>query len=226
LAGCKKRPDPHEILKKVIEAHGGEANILKPRRGRIVYHETGDMYDWIWEERFDFPGRVRMDSRGSSRGKKGKKCQIVRDGKVIFHGPDGKVMEREATPHDEVQGSFNQIAWLVKLYKGDENLVKESPTKVGEILADVIRMPNPEGPDSNLYFSQSSGLMMKSTYSIMSPKGKVVPMEVTFSDYREVDGVMIYHHATVVINTALTLDRVLTDVRLQEKTDESLFDYP
>jgi hypothetical protein len=79
LVSCKGNPEPGQILEKAIEAHGGEKNINKPRKGTIKA-ASKDVAVITQEEVFDFPKQAKRLTVADFEGKLKKGYTLMIDG--------------------------------------------------------------------------------------------------------------------------------------------------
>jgi hypothetical protein len=75
-----------------------------------------------------------------------------------------------------------------------------------------------------LLIDPDTGLIAKQTYLVGGPGQPVI--EEAFSDYRPVDGVQIAYAATVRVGGKPTLERHVTDISINPRSDPALFQRP
>jgi hypothetical protein len=82
------------------------------------------------------------------------------------------------------------------------------------------------GRRERLYFDAESGLLLRRTTATQTPVG-VIPQEVNFEDYRDVDGVKVpFTIRTVTIDAGSTATRKYTEIKANAPVDESIFNKP
>jgi hypothetical protein len=88
----------------------------------------------------------------------------------------------------------------------------------------VIEATPPDGAADTLYFGTDSGLLVRTQRETEGPNGKVT-VDVTFEDYREVDGIklpFVIHFST----TDATFTIKLSEVKHNVPVDDAKFDKP
>jgi uncharacterized protein (TIGR03067 family) len=115
--------DPRAILRKAIEAHGGEKNILKPRMGYLKgIDKTGKA---SFEETFDLPKQSKRVTVLSLNGKREISFLLKTEGKFWAWQEGGEARE----PENSDMMATSYFGLLVKVVELTDDKVKLSPLK-------------------------------------------------------------------------------------------------
>lgn len=218
-AVAQEAPKAETILDKYVEVTGGKAAYEKVI-GRITR------------------ARIELPAAGVS-------------GKVTVHQDGDKTLIR--TEIDQVgtiqQGVFGGVAWELnpltgpRILDGEEKsaLVRSSrlDTEVnwrkyypkvevagvemvdGKPAYKVVLTPAEGGPTTQ-YYDKVSGLLVRSDSKQKSPMGEI-PVEVSYSDYKKVDGILVPFKSTQKVLTqeiVMTLDEVKNNPEFAASTFE------
>jgi hypothetical protein len=227
--GCGRRtPDAQAILDKAIEAHGGEAKILQPRKGKVKGEETGPGIGMSWEEIFDLPRRSRRTIRSSGERAQGTIIRILNDDQFLMQRSNGQEERRAATPIDQLNNSFGGILLLARI---KHNAAKLSLLADGEVRgtpATGVRVTAKGAEAVDLYFSKNTGLLVKATVTAKMPSGKDMLIHNTFWDYRQVDGVTLPYRWSLSYGPNQThgVAGQITEFQILEQVNEEEFKLP
>jgi hypothetical protein len=90
----------------------------------------------------------------------------------------------------------------------------------------VLRATTSTGQREQLYFDAETGLLVRRSTSVTTPVG-VIPEQVDFSDYRDVDGMRLPFVVKVsTVDQNLNLTRKFTEVKLNVPVDPKQFNKP
>ncbi len=228
------KPDPRlistdELIAKMIEAYGGEANIRKHKssvttveldlesqgmkgQGTIYARAPNLMGSDIWFTALDKKvGQVVSFFDGANGGE------------VMSFGPpetySGKRLEDIRAGSDV----YDVINWKTNYKTISVNKI----VKVGDEEAFVLVRKPEKGTPITDYVSMKSFLVLKRDALIVSETAGIeIPQTQTFSDYRNVDGVMVPFKTTStnIANGEVTL-RVL-DVKFDTNVPDAVFHTP
>lgn len=202
-----------ELMAKVINAAGGEANLRKCQTsvttGTVELENQGLTADWI-----NYAKAPNMFSSTTKLMALGKKIGVMRE---YFDGANGG-SETDFSPPSPYKGklvddvliaaNFHQELEWKTLFK---SVVIKEVSKVGdEEVYVVVKTPEKGNPVTD-YISTKTFLLVKRDRTVSSPGGEgAVPASETFSDYRSVDGVMVPFR---VVSQTLGLGAAITRVR-------------
>ncbi len=82
--------------------------------------------------------------------------------------------------------------------------------------------------DVSLFFDKENGLLLKMQTRVKGPlhNGEEFTAETLYSDYEEVDGLMIAHKFTIKYDGKVYNEGEISDVKFIDKLDDKLFDKP
>lgn len=90
----------------------------------------------------------------------------------------------------------------------------------------VLRATTPGGQRDQLYFDAETGFLIRRSTSMTTPVG-VIPEQVEFSDYRDVDGLKIPFVVKVsAVDQNFSVTRKFTDVKVNAPVDPKRFSKP
>jgi len=215
-AGTAKAEPPiatEELMAKVIEATGGEANIRKITSRVSTYeadfesqgiHSTGTIYAKA-------PNKSATETTMTALG---KKIALIWE---YFDGANGE-QATSFTPEDKLTGKrlddaklgadmYAILDWKTKFKKVEVKKID----KVGEEEAYVVEFEPVAGTKYTEYYSTKTFLPLKRTGSIPSSTGgPSIPYSMTYSDYRDVDGVKIPFK---MVSSSITNGSIVTMVK-------------
>ena len=218
-----------ELLAKMIEAYGGEANITKHKTS-VTTVELDLESQGMKGQGTIFaraPNLVGSDVTFTALSK--KVAQIVtffdghNGGEVMSFGPpetySGKRLE-------DVRAGADVYA-VVNWKKNYKTIAVKGITKVGDEEAYILEKRPEKGTRVTDYVSTKSFLVLKRDSVIVSETAGIeVPQTQMFSDYRNVDGVMIAFTTTSsnIANGDITVR--LIDVKFDVPVADSVFTQP
>ena len=218
-----------ELLAKMIEAYGGEANIRKHKSSvttvEIDLESQGMKATGTISARA--PNLVASDMWFTALNK--KVAQIITffdgngGGEVMSFGPpetySGKRLDDIRTGSD-----VYDVANWKKNYK---TITVKRVTKVGDEDAYVLEKRPEKGTPVTDYVSTKSFLVLKRNSIVVNETaGFELPQTQTFNDYRNVDGVMVPFKtmSSNIANGDITM--VVTDVKFDVDIPDSVFHKP
>jgi len=106
---------------------------------------------------------------------------------------------------------------LAKIYPKAEvtDVQKIEKTEVNVVKADA---------NTTLFFDKETGLLLKTERSVISAQGKI-PTTVSFSDYREVNGIKYPHTWQQSIHGGAMILKI-TEIKLNAEIDDAIFSKP
>ena len=78
----------------------------------------------------------------------------------------------------------------------------------------------------SLYFDKEAGLPVKCDTKIMEPGGKEASLEFFFSEHKDIGGVKHFMKLMVRVDGKETVEFELSELKLNEKLDDSQFAKP
>ncbi len=214
-------PDAEGILSRAAEAMGGREAIDRVQsfyyRGKIEMvgqNIHGNLE--IWWKGGDFFMEQVVPGIGEMRaGKQGD--TIWADDPI-----NGKRMLSGIEAEQHAWASSLLLAAEWKRYFDSAKTIAER-TVAGKTIHEV-ELSAASGLTVEMSFDSTTGLQVGQTFEQVTPMGKQ-PFDVTFSDYREVDGIKIAFKQ-VIDAKVQTVVQVIEVVELGAPVDESKFAYP
>ena len=215
-------PSADDILKKYVEAIGGQAAIdkLKTRtaKGAIVQANGNSLQFELYQAAPD------------------KSYFLVTTPQGPFErGFDGKVAwERTARGVREVTGgelanfkAGNSLLSLINLKEQYARPPRVRRDKIGDRDVFVLDGMTTDGKRMRLYFEVATGFLVRRVIFTTSLVG-IIPEQVDFEDYREIDGVKFPFTArasTIEVGNPVST-RTFTEIKVNAAVDDSKFKTP
>jgi hypothetical protein len=137
--------------------------------------------------------------------------------------PAEQIAEQGKQMHTSFVTTLIPLAKPSKKYKlslaGEEDVDGEK--------CDGVNVNSDKQRSVKLLFSQKTGLLVKSEYTIRSDElGKEVTEEVLYSNYRDVDGLKTAHKLTIKRDGKKYVESEIQEIRYLEEADPSWFTKP
>ena len=182
------------ILDRYVRVSGGKAARMKAKtqymKTRISMAAQG-IQGTALEYRGDGMSYIEMDIPGVGKVEQGVHNGVVWE-KSALMGPRIKEGDERFLA---LRQSALDSDWNWRKYYAAE-LQPSDPGEAPEPSDKVVMTPKAGGSPETRYYSRKSGLLVKMATTQKSPLGEIM-MEMLFSDYRSVGGVMMAFHNTV-----------------------------
>jgi hypothetical protein len=230
-AGDAEAKEAQALLKKAMEAHGGEAKLAKVKalymrgNGKITAGE-------------DFPFSAEYHAMGTTHSKLAIELtamgQVFKVVKVVAGDKGWQKIGNDASTDlndDEMAADkallyLNHAALLAPLKDKAYKLSPLGESKVGDKAAVGLRVSREGKADISLYFDKKTHMLLKSETNVKD-QGQEVLIEIFLGDYKAVDGVQIAHRWTVHREGKAYVEATFTDVvPYGQKLDDSVFAKP
>ena len=222
-------PEPHSIIEKAIEAHGGVKNISKNRMGMMEGKTEGKEIEITQEETFDLPKRWKRKTSATLEGKRRISFDVM-IGAKLWQWNEGE--KPQQVPNDaNAQAYFSTLSILLDLSQEKVKLSPLQKTKVNGESAVGLRATW-DNSGSDYYFNEKSGLLVESRFTFQPEPGKDFHTKTVFSDYKEHDGVKIPCRRTTYVkgkefnDFVLLTDFVVTEVTILDTVPDEVFAFP
>jgi outer membrane lipoprotein-sorting protein len=225
--------DLKAILRKSIEAHGGDKNLAKFKAVNSKFKGTielmGAKRDITGETSFQKPDKVRNTMTIDIGGNK-IDIITVYNGKKMWVSAAGMVMEindekllQSVREELQVEGASNLGDFLKAPY--ELNAVGEVKVKGKDAIG--IRVSKKGQKDITMFFDKKTHLVVKSEMrSIDSISKEEVTQEKFIVAYQDKDGMKIAKRVEIVKDGKAFLDIEITEVQPLERIDDSVFAKP
>jgi hypothetical protein len=215
------------IIHKAIKAKGGAEKLGKLKastwKEEGTYYGMGDGLPYKGTYAAVLPDKFRMDIENV--------FTIVFDGDKGWSkmsGGEAKAMNKEELSYHQQQQRGTLIATLVPLKDKAFTLEDLGETKVDKKPAVGVKVTRKGYPETKLYFDKKSNMLIKTISRTKSPeqKFKEVVQEVSYQDYKPVNGVQLPHKIVVKRGGKVYVDATFEDWKLKEKLDAKTFAKP
>jgi hypothetical protein len=99
--------------------------------------------------------------------------------------------------------------------------------KVGDKVADSLKITAPDGKDFTLFFDKETGLPVKEVAQLEAPGGREVTAETTFSDYKDFGGIKKATRIEVKsFGFGSGFSQVITEFKVLDKVGDDTFAKP
>jgi hypothetical protein len=226
VARADDQADAAALVEKGLKAVGGREKVA--RHKGTTWKETGTYYGmgaglpYMGEYAMQHPDKFRMEIAGV--------FVIVINGKQGWTKMADMVTELTG---ERLEGQLqNQyagwVSWLVPLSDKAYKLSTAGENKVGDRTTLGVTVKREGHSDVTLYFDKETGRLLKTDATVRSEEhqGKQVLQEVTYNEYREVDGVLLPFKIAVMRDGAKFVEAEMTEAKLHESLDENLFGKP
>ncbi|MCU0703526.1 MAG: hypothetical protein MUF18_06060 [Fimbriiglobus sp.] len=213
------------VVKKGIEAHGGEESLKKAKGGD--YKVEGEVTIGAEKGKFTsstsyaLPDKFRVSMESAVGGKKATQVVVINGDKVKAMG-DGKAQELKP----EVKAAFLQLAAMQEvslLYPllDDKKftLKAEKDEKVEDKDAAVVLVSRKGMTDVRLFFDKKTGEMVRFVYKGLDAYGEQTTTEVTNAEFKKFDGVLQPTLQKMKQANREYMTLRVTEARLLEKPD-------
>jgi hypothetical protein len=216
------------IIEKAITARGGRDELLKCKAMELreirVSSSDGTSTEVRVRTSVAFPDKFRQEMDFEVFGQK-EHCTRILDGKIGWEIVNGHAFEFKSPELDQLRDIVhaNYVASLISLIRGTEiesTLIGEEV--VGGKAALSIKVSAKGYSDVRLSFDKQSGTLLKSTYRAEQP----VDNDVFYADFKKIGGLLLPMKAEVKQNGKLIQTIRVTDCKILEKVDNSIFAKP
>jgi hypothetical protein len=224
--------DINTLIGKGVKAMGGQEKVSKLQaaswKGNVT-HRVGDKtFTMAHEASAQALNQYRVDAEMRAGGASRKILLVINGDKGWGQENGGKVDElpKDLPPLWKDGVYPMRVCQLLPGLK--DKAFKMSPLgelKIGNQEAVGIQVTHKDHKDLSLFFDKGSGLPLKTETRLTLPGNKEITVEYHFSDYKEFEG--INHFSKIAIKADGKEFLVeLTEIRAQEKLDDSLFAKP
>ncbi len=224
--------DPPALIRRAIQAHGGQDKLDKLRLVREQTEGTltvlGQKTAFTSETLRRLPGQYRHTLTAEVSGKKlnivevfdGKQGWIVVGG--LTRGIDEKTLAGwKATAHAAHVASLTPLLAADKGYK----LTALPETKVQDRPALGVKVACPEQRDVNLWFDRETGLLVKRDLRPHAGTADSVQEEI-YSDFKDVQGLKRPARVRILINGVPHAEATIRSTSLLDRIDDKEFAKP
>jgi hypothetical protein len=212
-----------EVLERAIKAHGGAAVLAKSAQMKRTDTGTqavlGKQLPFTSQVVRSLPDRIRLQIEID----RSIKTLIVLDGDKAWESQGGPAVAQSAQRVREMREEVyvDWVTTLVPLTKPGFTLSSLPRAKVGSEPAAGIKVVRKGHADTNLYFLERNGLLVK-VERRTTVAGLAVDKEYLYSAFRDFEGLKLHTKEVVQINgkkfTEFTISDVSMPARLEPRT--------
>jgi hypothetical protein len=222
---------PRALVEKAIEAQGGRDKLAKfpamKSRFRGKIHIDGEKSDFTGEMIMQGADQRKLSIEIEAGGAKVRIVQVLNHNKGWEKiNDDAEEMGKAdlAKAKEEAYGEW--IATLVPLQDKAFELAPLGEIQIDKQPAVGVRVSRKGHADVNLYFDKKTNLLVKIESRIKDENDQEVTEETFSSDYKEVQGTKQAMKFTVRHDGKVYLDGEVTEMKLVEKLEDSVFSKP
>jgi outer membrane lipoprotein-sorting protein len=225
--------DLKAILRKSIEAHGGEKNLAKFKAAMSKYKGTLELMnnkiEVTGETSFQKPDKLRNTIELNIANMKINVISVY-NGKTLWVSTQGTTMEiddekilNDTKESLQIEGAGSFADFLKAPY--ELNSLGEIKVKGKEAIG--IRVSKKGQKDFNLYLDKKTHLIVKTEMRSYDPMTKQeVNQEKFIIGYQDKNGMKVGKRVEIYKDDKLFMDIEITDVQMAEKLDDSIFAKP
>lgn len=223
--------DAKAIVKKAVDAHGGEAALKKygamSSKGNGTIKINGDDVPATFEIAYEQPAKMRMTIGADFGVQKIAVVQIMNGDKFksTMNGAPAKISEVEKA--ELKQAVIMQDLSMIYPLLGDKyTLTKEKDDKVDGKDAYVVTVAGKDLKSVKAYFDKATGLMVKhgrkGMANVKTGLAEVYE-EATLSETKKIEGVVVPHKMIVTHDGKPFMNVTMTEIKFLDKLDPKLF---
>jgi hypothetical protein len=221
-----------DLIRKAIEAHGGQKVLENIKaatsKSKGTIHLGGGLM-FTAEESVQLPDKFRSDIQIDANGMNIKITQAF-DGKKGWVKVADNTMDLDDKQTAELKALMyaGKVGGLIELLKDKSfELSPLGEVKVKDRPAVGVLVKQKGQRDISLYFDKQNGLLAKTVMRVIDQMSQAeATQEKIFSDYKAVDGRQTPHKVAVLQDGNPYVDVEVTEVRIVDRHDPSMFMKP
>jgi outer membrane lipoprotein-sorting protein len=197
------------VIKKAIAAAGGEAKLAKYQSATFkekgTYYGQGKGLDYTGVYTVKWPTHFKMEIQGVFT--------------IALAGDKGWVNGEKGIqdlPKDQLDVEIHntKAGWMTTLLPLTDKAFTLKVADAGKNHS-AVEVTRTDYPTMRLYFDKKTGLLVKSEFKTKAAeqKFKEVLQEVTYSDFKTVDGCVFPHHMVIKHDGKLFVETDVTDMK-------------
>jgi hypothetical protein len=230
VAGALRADTADEIVKRAVEAHGGEEAVAKftvmqvRGRGKLTI-PTGAQYDVTLETWALVPGKFKSVWQFTVSDKPITTVNIV-NGRRGWKRTNGATepMTDEGLAEVKEQMHAESLDKLLALRDAGTTLTPLGEDQVQGRAVVGLLVRAKDRRDVRLYFDKATGLLAKRENTTLDrPTGQLVKQEVFFSNYQQTEGVRHWTRIVIHLTGNPLLEMDFTDVQFPKDLPDATF---
>jgi hypothetical protein len=227
-------PDPRAIIARALQAHGGEANLVKYpaviMKGSGTFYGTGDGVNYAGEWAIHSPTQNRFSLESKVMDMSFKVLRVITGDKGWIKINDEAAKDLTKAELDEEREQM-YVGWVTKLVALKDKSFMLAPlgeAKVGGKPAVGVRVSRPGRRDVNLFFDKTTGLLVKSEARVKDLRtgDKEYTQETFYDGYKSIQGIQLATKVTLQRDGKRFVEGVMSEIRPVERLDANLFARP
>jgi outer membrane lipoprotein-sorting protein len=232
-ARADEKIDPKAVIDKAIKAAGGADNLAKYKaesfKGTGKFYPADADYSGEWD--VQAPDKIRIKITGEAGGVKFVFQRVGNGDKLWVKMGDTDataVEDKEELAENKEAMYVNGLTRLLALKSKDKTIDVIGEEKVDGKPALGLRVSSKGHRDVSLYFDKEKGLLVKTATVVKDTMagGKEVNQETLYSDYKETKGLLTPRKVVVFRDGKKYVDTDVTEISVEEKLDDKLFEKP
>jgi hypothetical protein len=233
-AGGDEQAEGLKLVGKAIQAAGGAAKLAKFKaatlKGKGNANAEGMDVPFSFDITASGSDKLKLDLEASINGQQ-MKIQVILNGDKAWlkHGGGGEVQDAPAEVLDLIKAEIYALRAVQQLVSLKDKAVKLAPlgeVKVGDKPALGVKVTRKDHPDMDLFFDKENGLPVKVELRVKEPEQQEVVHEWIFSDHKETGGLKQPTKVTLNRDGKKFREVELSEVKAEEKVDDSTFAKP
>jgi hypothetical protein len=208
-----------------VAAKGGRSRLQAVRTMKAVattraLEAPGGPVEFETTTSIQYPAAFRVDAALPA----GPVVQVFNAGKAWVQDREHGVRQAPLAFAEELRGSVQRDSIPLLLGLADGRVSARRVPGQAAASESAIEVHAPGMRPVTLVFDAATSLIAAVRYASAAPKAVIT--EETFSDYRDVDGIMVAFKATVSRNGVAVIDRVLRRIEFNVPLEPALFTRP
>jgi hypothetical protein len=236
FAGAVRADDQAEMRKVIdgaIKAQGGADKLAKFKavtlkmKGKF-YGMSADGFDYSGEFATQEPDKSRMEITMDIMGTEVKVVRVVNGNKGWMQVMDKTTaLDKDALAEAKEDLYAGQVSRLVALRGKGFKLETVGEMKVGDRPAIGVKVSHKGRRDINLFFDKKTSLLLKAERPAKDPmSGQEFTQTTLYDGYKETDGIKTAHKVTILRDGKKYVTGETTEIKAQEKLEDSTFAKP
>jgi hypothetical protein len=197
---------------------GGEMKGTLPGTGKVTV---------TWQQTWQLPDQVKDVQEVQIQGMKLTKIQVF-NREQAWVRMNGQTRELKGEERDKMLEELypERFDKLYPLKDKGYDLSPLEEVKIAGRAAVGIKVAAKGHRDVKLYFDKESGLLVKRENQIANEMGKLVALELFYSDYQEVEGLKLYRKIMAYVEGKEYAEVTITAIKFFDKLDGNVFAKP
>jgi len=232
VAGVSRAEEQAQaVIDKAIKAKGGEEALAKYKavtsKGKGMFYGMGDGIPYTMEVAHELPHKTKQAVNAEVQGNAFKMTTVIcgDQGWVNTNG-DTNELDKEKIDAQKSLLHADFIMTLIPLKDKAYKISLIDDSKQDDKTLVGVKVSRKGHKDVSLFFSKDTGLLAKADYKGTDMTGQEVNQTVTFSDYKDVDGIKEPMKVTIKHDGQKYIESETIEMKHHEKLDGGVFAKP